>query len=125
MFEALFRISTLVESNGQGEYTFKVSKKKEPVSALEFSSLIKSVYQQQVAPMLQSGDEFTTILHVNLPNHELEKMVCVRENGQFEADWLPEPTTDMTPLISSMYDHFRPQLLPGNVFTMTFHVQRF
>lgn len=124
MFEAFFKTSVLVESDGQGQCTFKIYEGKEPLSECEFSSLIKSVYQTQVAPQLQADDELTLILHVNLPNHELEKTVRMREDGLFESDWLPEPTADLLPIIVSIYEHFRRQIIPGNVFTITFHMQR-
>ncbi len=125
MFEAFFRITVLVESDGQGQYAFKVYEQKEPLCECEFSSLIKTVYQQQVSPQLQIGDELTMILHVNLPNHEIEKAVKLREDRLFEGTWLPEPTADPFPLFLNTYEHFRRQVIPGNFVTVTFHVQRF
>ncbi len=125
MFEALFRITALVESDKLGQCNFKVHEHKEPISGQDFSSLIKTVYEQQVAQMLQIGDELTMILHVNLPNHELEKTVQVREVQQSEASGLPKPTTDLFPPFSNTYEHFRRQVIPGNIFTITFRVQRF
>jgi hypothetical protein len=125
MFEAFFKTSVLVESDEQGQCSFKIYEGKEPLNEYEFLSLIKAVYQQQVAQMLQVGDELTLLLHVNMPNHELEKMVRVREDRCFEADWLPEPTADLLPIVTSIYEHFRRQIIPGNVFTITFHIQRF
>jgi hypothetical protein len=125
MFEAFFKTSVLVESDKRGQCSFKIYEGKEPLNEDEFLSLIKAVYQQQVSQMLHVGDELTLLLHVNMPNHELEKMVRVREDQRFEADWLPEPTTDLLPIITSIYEHFRRQIIPGNVFTITFHMQRF
>ncbi len=125
MFEALFKITALVESDGLGQYTFKVYDQRKPTCEHEFSSLIKTVYEQQVFPALQIGDELTMILHVNLPNHELEKTVQVREDRQFAGDWQPKPTADLLPLFSNIYEHFRRQVIPGNVFTITFQMQRF
>ena len=124
MFEALFRITALVESDELGQCAFKVYKQREPLCEHAFSSLIMMVYEQQVSQVLQIGDDLTMVLHINLPHHELEKTVHVRENRQFEADWLSEPTTNLQPLISSIYEHFQRQVIPGNVFTITFHVQR-
>jgi hypothetical protein len=125
MFEALFRITALVESDGLGQCAFKVYEQRDPLCEHEFSSLIQTVYAQQVSQMLQIGAELTMILHVNLPNHELEKTVRVREDRQFEGDWLPKPTTDPFPLLLNIYEHFRRQVIPGNVLTITFHVQPF
>ncbi len=125
MFEALFKITALVESGRQGQCTFKVYERKEPVSEHDFSSLIDATYQQQVYPILQARDELTLLLHVNLPNHELEKTLRMRDDQQFEADWLPAPTADLLPQIASISKHFRRQVLHGNVFTITFRVQRF
>ena len=124
MFEAFFRTTALVESDEQGQCTFKVYERREPISEHAFSALIKTTYEQQVLQTLQIGDDVTMILHVNMPNHELEKTVHVREDRQFEGDWVSEPTSDLLPLISSTYEHFQRQVIPGNVFTITFHVQR-
>lgn len=125
MFEAISKITVLVESDKQGQRAFKAYEHKDPISDDDFSSLIKTVYEQQVSQVLQAGDNLTMILHVNLPNHELEKTVRVRQDRQFEGIWLAKPIADPFPLFSSTYEHFRRQVIPGNVFTITFRVQRF
>ncbi|HEY5004326.1 MAG TPA: hypothetical protein VII61_14290 [Ktedonobacteraceae bacterium] len=125
MFEACFRMTALIESDGLGHTIFKVYEQREPVSEDAFLSLIKATYEQRVSPLLQIGDDLTMILHVNLPNHEIERTVHVREDRQFEGDWLLKPTLDPFPLFSSVYSGFRRQAIPGNVLTVTLRVQRF
>jgi len=68
MFEACFRVTALIESDGLGHTIFKVYERREPVSEDAFFSLIKATYEQRVSPLLQIGDDLTMILHVNLPN---------------------------------------------------------
>ena len=125
MFEACFRMTALIESDGLGHTIFKVYERREPVSEDAFLSLIKATYEQRVSPLLQIGDDLTMILHVNLPNHEIERTVHVREDRQFEGDWLSEPTLDLFPWLSINYEHFRRQAIAGNVLTVTLRVQRF
>ena len=125
MFEACFRVTALIESDGLGHTIFKVYEQREPIHEDAFLPLIRATYEQRVSPLLQIGDDLTMILHVDLPNHEIERTVHVREDLQFEGDWLSEPTPDLFPWLSISYDHFRQQAIPGNVFTVTFRVQRF
>ncbi len=124
MFEALFKIVALVESNEQGQRVFKVTKRGAPANDGEFSSLVARVYQQEVYRTLRAGDTLTITVHLDLPPREIERTVRFREDGQFEGDRLQAPTPDLLPMISTMYEQFRQQMLPGDVFTITFRVQR-
>ncbi len=124
MFEALFKIVALVESNEQGQRVFKVTKQGAPANDGEFSSLVARVYQQEVYRTLRAGDTLTITVHLDLPPREIERTVRFREDGQFEGDRLQAPTPDLLPMISTMYEQFRQQMLPGDVFTITFRVQR-
>jgi hypothetical protein len=50
--------------------------------------------------------------------------VRLREDGQFEGEGMQEPTADLLPQISTMYEQFLQQVDPGDVFTVMFRVQR-
>jgi hypothetical protein len=124
MFEALFKIIALVESNEQGQRVFKVTQRGAPASDEGFSSLVETVYQQEVYRTLRAGDTLTITVHLDLPPRETERTVRFREDGQFEGDRLQAPAPDLLPVISTMYEQFRQQVLPGDIFTIAFRVQR-
>ncbi len=124
MFEATFKIAALVESNGQGQRVFKVLKHEDPVDDDGFLSLVAMVYQQDVYRTLRVGDDLTVTVHLDLPPRDIEKMLRFREDGRLEGEGVSEPTADLLPLISSMSEHFRRQVQPGDVLTVLFQVQR-
>ena len=124
MFEALFRIVAQVESNEQGQRVFQFSEHGTPANENGFSSLVATVYQQEVYRTLQAGDTLTITVHLDLPPRELERTVRLREDGQFEGEGMQEPTPDLLPMISSMYEQFLQQVDAGDVFTIIFRVQR-
>jgi hypothetical protein len=124
MFEALFTIYALVESNEQGQRIFKIFQQGEPVNDAAFSSFLATVYQQEVYRMLQAGDSLTIAVHLEPPWREVERTVRFREDQQFEGDGVQEPTADLLPLVSKMYEQFLQQVHPGDVLTVTFRVQR-
>ncbi len=124
MFEAVFKITTLVESDGQGQLVFKVTEQGTPISDKEFSSLMANVYQQDVYRTLRTGDDLTITVHLDLPIREITRTVRFREDKQFEGDGMQRPTSDLLPMISTMYEQFRQQVVPGDVLRITFHVHR-
>lgn len=124
MFEALFRIAAQVESNEQGQRVFHVTEHGAPADESAFSSLVATVYQQGVYRTLQAGDTFTITVHLDLPPREIERTVRFREDGQFEGEGMQEPTADLLPLVSKMYEQFLQQVDPGDVLTVMFRVQR-
>jgi hypothetical protein len=124
MFEALFRIVAQVESNEQGQRVFHVWEHGAPADESAFSSLVATVYQQEVYRTLQAGDTFTITVHLDLPPREIERTVRFREDRQFEGDGMQEPTPDLLPMVSTMYEQFLQQVDPGDVFTVMFRVQR-
>lgn len=124
MFEARFRITAQVESNEQGQRVFHVSEYGAPASESAFSSLVATVYQQEVYRTLQAGDIFTITLHLDLPPREIGRTVRLREDGQFEGDGVQEPTADLLPMVSTMYEQFLQQMVAGDIFTVIFRVQR-
>jgi hypothetical protein len=124
VFEARFQIAALVESNKQGQPVFKVTQQGEPANDEQLLSLMMTIYQQTVSPTLQAGDTLTVTVHLDLPPREIERTVRLREDERFEGEGLQEPTADLGPLLSAMYEHFRRQVEPGDVLTVTFYVQR-
>ncbi len=124
MFEALFRITAQVESNERGQRVFHVSEQGAPANQSDFSSLVATVYQQEVYRILQAGDTLTITVHLDLPPREIERTVRFRENGQFEGDGMQEPTPDLLPMVSTMHEQFLQRVNAGDVFTVIFRVQR-
>jgi hypothetical protein len=124
MFEVLFTIAAQVESNEQGQRVFHVSEHGAPANESAFSSLVATVYQQGVYHTLQAGDTLTIRVHLDLPPREIERAVRLREDGQFEGEGMQEPTPDLLPMVSTLYEQFLQQVDPGDVFTVTFRVQR-
>ena len=124
MFEATFKITALVEINEQGQRVFKVLKHEDPVDDDGFLSLVAMVYQQDVYRTLRVGDDLTVTVHLDLPPRDVERMLRFREDGRLEGEGVSEPTADLLPLISSMSEHFRQQVQPGDVLTVLFQVQR-
>ena len=124
MFEARFKIVALVESDKQGQRVFNVFKQAEPATDEAFSSLVRTLYQQQISRLLQAGDTLTISVQLDLSRQEIEQTVRVREDGSFEGDGLQAPTADLFALIVSLYEPLSQQAL-GDVFTLTFRLQRF
>ena len=124
MFEAVFNIVALVESNGQGLRLFKVFEQGAPLHDLEFSSLVANTYQQEVYRALRAGDTLAIAMHLDTPPRVIRRTVRFREDQQFEGEGIQQPTSDLLPTISTMYAQFSQQIIPGDVFKITFHVQR-
>jgi hypothetical protein len=124
MFEAVFKIVALVESNGHGERLFKVYEQEALAHDSEFALLVSNVYQQEVYRTLRAGDILTITVQLDVPPREIERTVSFREDKKFEGDGLQQPTPDLLPLISSVYEQFSKQVVPGDVFRFSFHVQR-
>ncbi len=124
MFEAVFKIVALVESNGKGQRLFRVSEQGTPVDDSEFSSLVANVYQQDVYRTLRAGDNLAITMHLDTPPREIGRTVHFRKDQQFEGDGIQQPTPDLLPVLSMLYEQFSQQVVPGDVFSITLHVQR-
>jgi hypothetical protein len=124
MFEATFTITAQVESGGQGQHAFRVWKHADPVNDAGLLSLLTTIYEQDVFRTLQVGDDLRVYVHLDLPPREIEKMLHFREDGQFEGEGLIEPTRDLHTLIASVFEYYRPHVQSGDVFTISFQVQR-
>ena len=124
MFEAVFNIVALVESNGQGLRLFKVFEQGAPVHDMEYSSLVANTYQQEVYRALRAGDTLAIAMHLDTPPRVIRRTVRFREDKQFEGEGIQQPTSDLLPMISTMFAQFSQQVVPGDVFKITLHVQR-
>jgi len=124
MFEALFRIVVQVETDEQGQRAFPVTKHLLPVNETEFLSLLASVYQEEVYPTLRADDTLTVTAHLNLPPREVERTFHFRQDRLFEGEGIQQPLADLLPLVQAIYEKFVQQVVPGDVFTLTFHVEQ-
>jgi hypothetical protein len=123
MFEALFRIAVQVETDEQGQRAFPVSKQRPQVNEAEFLSLLASVYQEEVYPTLRADDTLTVTVHLDVPAREVEKTFRFRQDRLFEGEGLQQPIVDLLPLVQGVYENFVQQVVPGDVFTLTFHIE--
>ena len=124
MFEAIFRINAQVKSDGQGQRVFHVTEREAPANDAELLSLLATMYQQEVYTTLQPGDELTVAVRLDLPPREVERTVHLREDRLFEGEGMPQPTADPLPFMRAFYEPFMQQVEPGDVFTITFRVER-
>jgi len=124
MFEALFRIVAQVERNREGQLVFRVSEHEAAPNETEFLSLLATIYKQEVYPMLRVGDTLTIAAHLDLPPRDFEKMVSFRKDKQFEGEGLRQPTPDLLPVVTKLYESFTRQVGIGDIFTVQFRVQR-
>ena len=124
MFEAVFRITAQVESDGQGQRVFHVTEREAPANDAEFLSRLATMYQQEVYAALRSGDDLTVAVRLDLPPRELERTVHFREDQLFEGEGLSQPTADPLPFMRAFYEPLMQQVEPGDVFTISFRVQR-
>ena len=122
MFEALFRLVVQVESDGQGQRVFPVTKHLPRVNETEFFSLLASVYQEEVYPTLRADDSLTVTAHLDVPPREVERTFHFRQDRLFEGEGIQQPLEDLMPLVQGVYEKFVQQVIPGDVFTLTFHV---
>jgi hypothetical protein len=124
MFEAVIRITALINSDGQGQRVFRVSERETPANDAEFLSRLATIYRQEVYTMLRSGDDVTVAVRLDLPSREVERTVHLREDRLFEGEGILQPTADPLPFMQSFYEPLIQRVEPGVVFTITFRVQR-
>ena len=124
MFEAVFRITALVRSDGQGQRVFRVTEREAAANDAEFLSRLATIYQQEVYPSLQSGDDLTVAVRLDLPPMEVERTVHLREDRLFEGEGMPQATADLLPFMRAFYEPLMQMVEPGDVFTITFRIQR-
>lgn len=124
MFEVDFRITAQVRIDGQGQRVFRITGREAPANDAEFLSRLATTYQEEVYAALQPGDDLTVGVRLNLPPREVERTVHLREDRLFEGEGLSEPTADPLPSMRAFYEPFMQEVKPGDVFTLTFRVQR-
>ena len=124
MFEASFRITALVRSDGQGQRVFRVTEREAPANDAGFQSRLARMFQQEVYTTLRSGDDLTVAVRLDLPPREMERTVHLREDLLFEGEGMPEPAADPLPFMRAFYEPLMQRVEPGDVFTITFRVQR-
>ena|SRR5437764_11849114 len=121
MFEAVFRIVVQVESNEQGQRIFPITHRAR-ANEMEFSSLLETVYQEEVYPTLRAGDTLTITVRLDVPPREVERTVRFREDRQFEEVGIQQPIADLLPFARALYEKFVQQVGPGDVFAITYRV---
>jgi hypothetical protein len=124
MFEADFRITAQIRSDGQGQRVFRVAEREAPESEAEFLSRLATLYQQAVYTTLQPGDDLTVAVRLDLPPREVERTLHLREERLFEGEGLSEPSADPLSFLQAFYEPFMQRVKPGDVYTLTFRVQR-
>ena len=124
MFEATFRITAQVRSDGQGQRVFRVTQREVPANDTEFLSRLATIYQEEVYTTLMPGDDLTVAVRLDLPPREVERTVHLREDRLFEGEGMPQATADPLPSMRSFYEPFLQHVKPGDVFRITFRVQR-
>ncbi|HEX6478167.1 MAG TPA: hypothetical protein VF043_04930 [Ktedonobacteraceae bacterium] len=124
MFEATFRITALVKSDERGQRIFRVTEREAPAHDTGFLSLVATMYQQEVYAALRAGNELTVAVRLDLPPREVERTIHLREDRLFEGQVMPQPTADPLPFMQAFYEPFMQRVKPGDVFTITFRVQR-
>jgi len=124
MFEAVFRITALVRSDGQGQRVFHVTERDAAANDAEFLSRLATMYQQEVYAALRAGDDLTVAVRLDLPPREVERTVHLREDRLFEGEDMPQATADPLPFMRAFYEPLMQQVEAGDVFTITFQVQR-
>jgi hypothetical protein len=87
-------------------------------------SRLAAMYQQEVYTTLRAGDDLTIAVRLDLPPREVERIVHLREDRLFEGEGMPQPTGDPLPFMRAFYEPLMQQVEPGDVFTITFRVQR-
>ena len=124
MFEAVFRMTALVRSDGQGQRVFHVTEREAAANDAEFLSRLATMYQQEVDATLRSGDDLTVAVRLDLPPMEVERTVHLREDQLFEGEGIPQPIADPLPFMRAFYEPFMQRVEPGDILTITFRVQR-
>src|SRR5258707_6620205 len=106
MFEAVFRITSLVKSDGQGQRVFRVTEREAPATDAEFLSRLATMYQQEVYATLRTGDDVTIAVRLDLPPREVERTVHLREDRLFEGEGMQQPAEYPLPFMQAFYAPF-------------------
>lgn len=77
-----------------------------------------------VQPALRANDTLTVTAHLDVPTREVERTFRFREDRLFEGEGIQQPLTDLLPLVRAVYEQFIQQVVPGDVLTITFHIDQ-
>jgi hypothetical protein len=124
MFEAIFRITAQVTSDGQGQRVFRITEREAPANDAEFLSRLATMYRKEVYTLLLAGDDLNVAVRLDLPPREVERTVHMREDRLFEGEGMLQATADPLPFMRAFYEPLMQMVEPGDVFTITFQVQR-
>jgi hypothetical protein len=124
VFEATFRIAAPVESDEQEQMVFHVKKQENPVDQTQLSSLLATLYQQDVSTRLQPGDNLTFMVGHSLPPREVERNVLVRSDQLYEEEGVKQPIQDLLSVMRAWYEPMMLQVVPGDILTITFRLER-
>jgi hypothetical protein len=124
VFEAIFRIAALVETDQQGQMVFHVKKQENPVDQTQFTSWLATLYQQDVSTRLQPGDNLTFMVGHSLPPREVERNVLVHSDHLFEEEGVKQPVQDLLSVMRAWYEPMMHQVVPGDILTITFRLER-
>jgi hypothetical protein len=113
-----------VRNDGQEQRVFRLIRRKPPANDAQFLSLLVTLYLDEVLTLLLPGDHLTVAVRLDLPPREVERTVHLCEDRLFGGEGLTEPTSDPLPAIRAFYEPFLQRVKPGDVFTLTFCVQR-
>jgi hypothetical protein len=124
MFEITFKITAQLVTDGQGQPAFQVTQRGATFSKEDFPKMLETVYQQEVAPLLRAGDSLSVLVHLDLPTREMERIVRLREDQQFEEDGTHQLIANPPALAKELYQRFIDHVHVGDVLTVAFRVQR-
>src|SRR6266516_2182824 len=94
MFEAIFRITAQVKSDGQGQRVFRVTEREARANDAELLSRLSTRDQQEVYSTLRAGDALTVSAPLELPPRDVEQPVHLPEDPLSEAAAMPPATAD-------------------------------
>jgi hypothetical protein len=110
MFEAIFRIVVVVETDKQGQRAFPVTKNRPAVNETGLKSLLASLYQEQLYPTLRADDTLMVTAHLDVPTREVERTFRFRQDRLFEGEGIQQPQADLLPLVQGVYEQFYSRL---------------
>ncbi len=65
-----------------------------------------------------------SLSNLDLPPREVERTFHFREDQLFEGEGSQQPISDPLTLVQGVYEKFVQQVGPGEIFTLTFHVEQ-
>ena len=85
MFEAIFRMTAQINSDGQGQRVFRVTEQEAPANDAEFLSRLATMYQQEVYATLRAGDDLTVAVRLDLPPGRWSELSTCARTGSLRG----------------------------------------